>query len=54
VFVADAGQARLRLIRSGRRPNGMVEVVSGLDAGEKVVAPIPADLQDGQPLEVHP
>ena len=54
VFVADAGRARLRLIRSGRRPNGMVEVVSGLDAGEKVVAPIPADLQDGQPLEVHP
>ena len=54
VFVADAGQAHLRLIRSGRRPNGMVEVVSGLVAGEKVVAPLPTDLQDGQPLEVKP
>lgn len=54
VFVADANHARLRLIRSGRRPNGMVEVVSGLVGGEKVVAPLPADLQDGQPLEVRP
>jgi|LauGreDrversion4_2_1035121.scaffolds.fasta_scaffold57972_2 membrane fusion protein (multidrug efflux system) len=54
VFVVDAGRAQLRLIRSGRRPNGMVEVVSGLDAGEKVVAPIPADLWDGKPLEVRP
>jgi len=54
VFVADAGQARLRLIRSGRRPNGMVEVVSGLVTGEKVVAPLPTDLQDGQPVEVRP
>lgn len=54
VFVADAGQAHLRLIRSGRRPNGLVEIVSGLVAGEKVVAPLPTDLQDGQPVEVRP
>ena len=54
VFVAEAGRAQLRLIRSGRRPNGMVEVISGLSAGEKVVAPIPVDLLDGQPLEVRP
>lgn len=54
VFVADGGRARLRLIRSGRRPDGMVEVISGLSAGENVVAPIPADLVDGQPLEVRP
>lgn len=51
VYVAEAGKAHLRLIRTGKRFGGDVEVVSGLNAGEKIVAD-PAKVQDGQPLEV--
>ncbi len=54
VFVADAGKARLRLIRTGRRLGESVEVVSGLTLGERLVAAEPDRVQDGQPLEVAP
>ncbi len=54
VFVAEAGKAQLRLIRTGKRFGSEVEVVSGLSAGEKAVAVDPAKVQDGQPLEVKP
>lgn len=53
VYVAEAGKAHLRLIRTGKRFGDDVEVVSGLNAGEKVVAD-PSQVQDGQPLEVKP
>ncbi len=52
VFVADGGKARLRLIRTGKRFGNEVEVVSGLSAGERIVAVDPAQVRDGQPLEV--
>lgn len=51
VYVADAGKAQLRLIRTGKRLGGDVEVVSGLNAGEKIIAD-PSQVQDGQPVEV--
>lgn len=54
VFVAETGKAQLRLIRTGKRIGGDVEVVSGLSAGEKIVAVEPARVQDGQSLEVKP
>lgn len=37
VMVADNGMARLRLITTGETQGGRVEVLSGLDAGEKIV-----------------
>jgi len=52
VFVAETGKAQLRLVRTGKRFGTDVEVVSGLGAGEKVVATEPGKVQDGQPLEV--
>ena len=54
VIAAIEGRAQLRLIRSGKRLGQDVEVVSGLEVGEKVVAADPDRLQDGQPLEVVP
>lgn len=54
VFVAATGRAQLRLIRTGKLLAGDVEVVSGLDAGERIVVADPAKLQDGQPLEAKP
>jgi RND family efflux transporter MFP subunit len=52
VFAAEGGKAQLRLIRTGKRFGDEVEVVSGLGAGEKIVATEPGKVQDGQPLEV--
>jgi len=53
VFVAEDGTARMRLITIGQRRQEAVEVLSGLSAGEKVVAPVPPGLQDGARLEVR-
>jgi RND family efflux transporter MFP subunit len=54
VLVADAGRARLRLVTLGERRDNRVEALSGLSAGEKVIAPVPAELADGAAVEVRP
>ena len=51
MFVVDNGVARARIVTLGERQNGMVEVLSGVSAGEHVVAPAPAGLVDGTPVE---
>ena len=50
VFVVDAGTARLRLVRSGREGDGVVEIASGLSGGETVAVAAPA-LVDGDRVE---
>lgn len=50
VYVVDAGKAHLRLIRTGKPFGTDVEVVSGINAGERVVAD-PSKVLDGQPVE---
>jgi RND family efflux transporter MFP subunit len=52
VLVVANGQARLRLVRTGKRVGDEVEVVSGLEAGEQVVVDGAAGLIDGQPVQV--
>ncbi len=54
VFVIEEGVARLRLIKTGRRHNGQVEVISGLSGGEKVASKDAHLLQDGAAVEVTP
>jgi RND family efflux transporter MFP subunit len=54
VFVADAGVARLRLVRAGRERGGRVEIASGLGGDETVVVAEAAQLVDGQPITVRP
>jgi RND family efflux transporter MFP subunit len=54
VFVVQDNKARLRLVRSGSRNNGMVEIISGLGGGEQVVTSNASNLIDGQPLRVMP
>ena len=54
VFVVEDAQARLRMITAGRRADGRIEVLSGLSAGEKVIAPVPAGLADSARVEVRP
>lgn len=45
--VDDAGVARLRLVTVGRRQDGLVEVLSGLEAGERVVDAPGPEFRDG-------
>lgn len=52
VFVAENGRARLRLITVGARYEEQVEVLSGLDAGERVVVAPGARLLDATPIAV--
>jgi len=53
VFVAEDGVAHTRLVTTGRRTKDAAEVLSGLNAGEKVVLPVPVGLQDGARVEVR-
>lgn len=53
VVVIDKGVAHTRLITTGERVKGQVEVLSGLSDGEKVAAPTPQGLADGGRVEVR-
>jgi RND family efflux transporter MFP subunit len=54
VFVVRDGKAQLRIVKTGKRIGGEVELVSGVDAGEKVVVENVAALVDGQPVTIKP
>jgi RND family efflux transporter MFP subunit len=50
VYVVEDGAAHTRLVTLGAKG----EVLSGLTAGDKVVTPVPANLNDGAKVEVRP
>ncbi|WP_310600398.1 efflux RND transporter periplasmic adaptor subunit [Desulfobulbus sp.] len=54
VFAVADGRASLRLVRTGMRRDGMVEILSGLDGDETVATGNNRLLMDGQPLRVTP
>ncbi|HVW85568.1 MAG TPA: efflux RND transporter periplasmic adaptor subunit, partial [Bryobacteraceae bacterium] len=54
VFVVDNGIARTRLITVGEKTNDQVEVLSGLNPGDRIVFPVPQDLSDGARAEIRP
>lgn len=54
VFVVEDGRARLRLVRTGPRHQGQIEILSGLGAGEQVVTGTPSPLVHDQQLRVAP
>ena len=45
--VGPDGRATLRYVRTGARAGGSIEILSGLEAGERVVLDPPADLEAG-------
>ena len=53
VFVIEDGVARTRLVTTGKRGPDVIEVLSGLSEGEKVISPAPASLADGARVEVR-
>ncbi|HET8548515.1 MAG TPA: efflux RND transporter periplasmic adaptor subunit [Bryobacteraceae bacterium] len=53
IYVIEGHTARARLVTLGRQRGGMIEVLTGLSAGEKIVAPVPAGIVDGRRVEVR-
>jgi RND family efflux transporter MFP subunit len=51
VFVVLEDRAQLRLVKTGKRIADQVEVISGLDPGERIVTEGAKQLRDGQPVE---
>ena len=51
IFVADDGHARMRLVKTGRENPSGVEILSGLQAGERVVMSAGGELTDGAPIQ---
>jgi RND family efflux transporter MFP subunit len=54
VFVVSEGRAQMRLVQTGRVTDGLVEILAGLDPGERIIAAPAATLRDGQSVEVSP
>jgi RND family efflux transporter MFP subunit len=54
VFVSTNSRAQLRLVKTGRQVGEEIELVSGVNPGERVVIEGANSLRDGQPLEVRP
>jgi RND family efflux transporter MFP subunit len=53
VFVVAHGQARLRLVRTGKHREDAVEILSGIDSGERVVVAPPAELKEGRNVTIE-
>jgi multidrug efflux system membrane fusion protein len=53
VLVADNGIAHARLLSLGETHDGLVEVLSGVSAGDKIVNPRPSSVDDGSKIEVR-
>jgi RND family efflux transporter MFP subunit len=52
-YVVDSGKAHTRLITTGEARDGQIEALSGLNAGERIVCPIPPGLADDATVEVR-
>jgi RND family efflux transporter MFP subunit len=53
VYIADGNKAKLVNIVTGRNANGMVEVLSGLEAGDKIIVAGYEDLDNGEPIAIQ-
>jgi RND family efflux transporter MFP subunit len=51
VFAVADQHARLHLVRTGKRVGDEIEILSGLDAGQRVIVRGADQLTDGQPVE---
>ena len=54
VFVAANQHAQLRIVRTGKRTDGEIELLSGINAGESVITESAEQLRDGQPITLKP
>jgi len=52
VYVAEGGKARAVVIMTGKNSNGMVEVLGGLKAGDRIITAGFEDLENGERIAV--
>ncbi len=53
LVLAQADTARIIDIRTGRKSNGMVEIIEGVQAGMQVIVEGMADLESGEPISIQ-
>ncbi|MBS1772885.1 MAG: efflux RND transporter periplasmic adaptor subunit [Bacteroidetes bacterium] len=53
LFVAEGNKAKAVIVKSGRNSNGLVEILSGLKTGDKVITAGYADLDNGDAISVQ-
>jgi len=53
VFVVEDARAHMRLVKTGKHTGNDLEILSGLEGGERVAVDGAATLVDGQPVEVR-
>jgi RND family efflux transporter MFP subunit len=53
VFVASSNRAELRLVKTGRHFEDTIEILSGLSAGETIIAGPASTLRDGQAISTR-
>jgi RND family efflux transporter MFP subunit len=53
VYVADGNKAKIKQITTGRNANGQVEVLTGLEPGDKVIVAGYEDLDEGESISVQ-
>lgn len=54
IFVASKQRAELRIVRTGKRTDGEIELLAGVSAGESVIIEGASELRDGQPVTLKP
>lgn len=52
LYIADNGKAKSVQVKTGRNANGMIEILEGLNTGDKVIVEGYADLDNGKPIEI--
>lgn len=53
VYIADGNKAKAVTVTTGRNSNGMVEVLSGLSAGDKIITAGYEEMENGQKIVVQ-
>lgn len=51
LFMASKGRAQMRLVKTGKEYLDAVEILSGLQAGERVIMSASGELADGSPIQ---
>lgn len=52
IYVANGNKAKAVMVSTGQNSNGMVEILSGLEAGEKIIIEGFQELDNGAPISV--
>lgn len=52
LYIVDGGKAKSVMVKTGRNSNGMVEILEGIKAGDKVITEGYAEVDNGKPVQI--